>query len=66
MRAMKVNEGGRLRNWTHLVIYKAGSSNRGVCSIRSCTKSHPGQIPQSVTRYGHYRGAAIRRIDDQG
>lgn len=32
MRAMKVNEGGRLRNWTHLVIYKAGSSNRGVVS----------------------------------
>lgn len=32
MQAMKVNEGGILRNWTHLVIYKAGSSNRGLIS----------------------------------
>lgn len=32
MQAMKVNEGGRLRDWTHLIIYKAGSLNRGVVS----------------------------------
>lgn len=32
MQAMKVKEGGTLRNWTHLVIYKVGSSNRGVIS----------------------------------
>lgn len=30
MQGLKVKEGGRLQNWTHLVIYKVGSSNRGV------------------------------------
>lgn len=32
MQAMEVTQGGILRNWTHLVIYKAGSSNKGVIS----------------------------------
>ena len=32
MQAMKVNEGGILRKWTYLAIYKGGSSKRGVIS----------------------------------
>lgn len=66
MQAMKVNEGGILRNWTYLVIYKGGSSNRGVIS-EADLKFTVGKFHQALQGMGiiaepPFAGSTIRLV----